>query len=93
MNDTVQQPVNPVFHTVPEAAHILRCDTSTLYRAIRHDGFPAVRIRSRYIIPAKVIDAIVNTTVETGTCIHPASIATLNRVDHPRKRTRSQQFT
>lgn len=37
----------PVFYTVREAANILRCNKNTLYRAIREDAFPAMKIRSR----------------------------------------------
>jgi excisionase family DNA binding protein len=37
----------PMFHTVHEAARILRVDAATIYRSIRAGSFPAIRIRSR----------------------------------------------
>ncbi|WP_181778838.1 helix-turn-helix domain-containing protein [Pseudonocardia pini] len=39
-------PSTRTFLTVPEAAELLRVETSTLYRAIRAEEFPAVRIRA-----------------------------------------------
>jgi excisionase family DNA binding protein len=59
----------PTFFTVREAAKLLGCNPSTLYRAIREDAFPAVGIRTRYIVPASVINRIVADAAETGTCI------------------------
>ncbi|MDX5460187.1 helix-turn-helix domain-containing protein [Micromonospora tulbaghiae] len=49
------------FYTVAEAAQLLRTCDMTLYRSIRAGEFPAVRIRGRYVVPAKAIDAM-----ETG---------------------------
>ncbi len=45
----------PMFHTVQEAARILRVDAATIYRSIRAGSFPAIRIRSRYVIPAAAL--------------------------------------
>jgi excisionase family DNA binding protein len=50
MDSTNHSAGNPAFYTVPEAARILRVTPATLYRAIRDDAFPAVRIRTRYVI-------------------------------------------
>ena len=44
------------FYTVPEAAELLRVSEVTLYREIRQSRFPALRIRGRYVVPAKAID-------------------------------------
>ena len=44
------------FYSIEEAAILLRLSYSTLYRAIRAGEFPAVRIRGRYVVPAKAID-------------------------------------
>jgi excisionase family DNA binding protein len=44
------------FYSVPEVAAILGVSRSTVYRAVRAGEFPAVRIRGRYIIPAKALD-------------------------------------
>jgi excisionase family DNA binding protein len=40
------------FYTVAETAALLRVDAATIYRAIREDAFPAIRVRSRYVVPA-----------------------------------------
>ena len=59
----------PLFYTVREAADILRCNKNTLYRAIREDAFPAVRIRSRFIVPAQAVDQLAREAAETGVCV------------------------
>jgi excisionase family DNA binding protein len=46
------------FFTVAEAAGLLGVSEPTLYRAIRAGEFPAVRVRGRYVVPAKAIDQI-----------------------------------
>lgn len=62
----------PVFYTVREAALIVRVDPSTLYRAIREDAFPAVRVRYRYVIPAAALEQLVTAAAESGQCVDPA---------------------
>jgi excisionase family DNA binding protein len=46
------------FYTVPEAAELLRVSEVTLYREIRENRFPALKIRGRYVVPAKAIDEL-----------------------------------
>jgi excisionase family DNA binding protein len=70
---------SPAFYTVREAARILRVDPSTLYRSIREDAFPAVRIRTRYVVPATVLERLVADAAETGGCVDPARMATERR--------------
>lgn len=65
----------PVFYTVKEASKILRIGASTLYRIIREGDFPAVRLRSRYVIPAAVLDRLMAEVAETGGLVDPARIA------------------
>lgn len=65
----------PTFYTVREAAEIMRCNPSTLYRAIREGGFPAVRIRNRYVVPAKAIDTLVDQATQSGSCVDLAARA------------------
>ena len=48
--------VRPSFYTVAETARLLRVDPATIYRAIREDAFPAVRVRARYVIPAAAVE-------------------------------------
>jgi excisionase family DNA binding protein len=68
------------FYTVAEAARLLRVDPATIYRAIRADAFPAVRVRSRYVIPALAVDQMAEQAAETGTCVDVAAIATARRI-------------
>lgn len=57
------------FYSVPQAARLLGMAPVTLYRAIRAREFPAVQVRGRLIIPAKAIDAMIETAVDTGTLV------------------------
>ena len=59
----------PIFHTVREAAEILRVDAATIYRSIRAGSFPAVRIRTRYVVPAAALRAMAATAVDNGNCV------------------------
>ncbi|EWC58861.1 hypothetical protein UO65_5863 [Actinokineospora spheciospongiae] len=70
---------SPVFYTVREAAQILRIDTATLYRAIREDGFPAVRVRSRYVVPSAVLDRLIAEAAESGGLVDPRKMAAERR--------------
>ena len=55
-----------LFYTVAEAADVLRVDKATIYRAIREDAFPAVRVRSRYVIPVAALERLAAVAVESG---------------------------
>jgi excisionase family DNA binding protein len=46
------------FFTVAEAAGLLGLSEPTVYRAIRAGEFPAIKVRGRYVVPAKAIDAL-----------------------------------
>ncbi len=46
------------FFTVTETAGLLGLSEPTLYRAIRAGEFPAIKVRGRYVVPAKAIDAM-----------------------------------
>lgn len=70
---------NPAFYTVREAARILRVDPSTLYRAIREDAFPAVRVRTRYVVPSAALDRLIAEAEESGRCVDPAQMAAERR--------------
>jgi excisionase family DNA binding protein len=69
----------PAFYTVKEAARILRVDAATLYRAIRDDAFPAVRVRTRYVVPAAALDKLIAEAAESGGCVDVARIAAERR--------------
>jgi len=85
MVDTDKLTKAPTFYTVKEAAKVLRCDPATLYRAIREDAFPAVRIRTRYVVPAKVIDQMIAEAIETGSMVDVAKMAAERRVERELK--------
>ena len=53
----------PRFYSVADAAKVIGTSPVTLYRAIRDGEFPAVRIRGRLIIPARVLDEMVSAAV------------------------------
>jgi excisionase family DNA binding protein len=72
--------VRPVFYTVAEAARLLRVNRATLYRAIREDAFPAVRVRSRYVVPAVAVERMAADAAESGGCVDVAAIAAGRRV-------------
>lgn len=69
----------PMFYTVKEAARILRVDAATLYRAIRDDAFPAIRVRARYVVPAAALDKLISEAAESGGCVDVARIAAERR--------------
>lgn len=69
----------PVFYTVPEAARILRVAPATLYRAIRDGAFPAVRVRTRYVVPALALERLLAEANESGGLVDPARMAAERR--------------
>jgi hypothetical protein len=52
---------------------------ATIYRAIRDDAFPAVRIRTRYVIPARAVDRLAADAAESGGCVDVAAMAAQRR--------------
>ena len=79
MDSTNKSVGSPAFYTVPEAARMLRVTPATIYRAIREDAFPAVRIRTRYVIPASAVDQLAAKAAESGGCVDVAQIAAQRR--------------
>jgi excisionase family DNA binding protein len=70
---------SPAFYTVREAARILRVDPATLYRAIREDAFPAVRVRTRYVVPAVALNKLIEEAAQSGGLVDPARMAAERR--------------
>lgn len=68
------------FYTVAETAPLLRVDPATIYRAIREDAFPAIRVRSRYVVPAAAVEQLAAWAAETGSCVDVAAIAAERRL-------------
>ena len=79
MNSTTKSAASPAFYTVAEAARVLRVTPATIYRAIRDDAFPAVRIRTRYVIPASAMDRMAAQAAESGGCVDVAQMAAQRR--------------
>ncbi|MDQ6874940.1 MAG: hypothetical protein M3042_07780 [Actinomycetota bacterium] len=46
----------------------------TLYRAIHAGQFPAVRIRGRLIVPARAVEAMIETAVHTGALVNASAV-------------------
>jgi excisionase family DNA binding protein len=74
MDSTTRNAGCPAFYTVAEAARVLRVTPATLYRAIREDAFPAVRIRTRYVIPAAAVDRLAAQAADSGGCVDVARL-------------------
>ncbi len=55
-----QVSVAPKFYDVRDVAQMFQMSRMTVYRAIRGGELPAVRIRGRWLVPAKVIEALVS---------------------------------
>jgi len=79
MSTALPQTDPPAFYTVQEAARILRVDPATVYRAIREDAFPAVRVRTRYVVPAAALHKLVTEAAESGGCVDVARLASQRR--------------
>lgn len=54
------------FYSIEEAAIVLRLSYSTVYRAIRAGEFPAIKVRGRYVVPAKAIDELEASALNAG---------------------------
>jgi excisionase family DNA binding protein len=72
-------PEPPAFYTVAETAKLLRVDPATLYRAIREGAFPAIRVRSRYVVPAAAVRDMADRARETHSCVDVAVVAAERR--------------
>lgn len=59
----------PRFYSVAQVAEMLGMAPVTLYRAIRAGQFPAIRIRGRLIIPAKVVDAFIEAAIADAAAV------------------------
>lgn len=80
-NSSTERPASgrATFYTVAETAELLRVNAMTIYRAIREDGFPAIRVRSRYVIPAAAVERLAAQATETGSCVDVAAMAAERR--------------
>ena len=63
---------SPRFLSVASAARALGTSPMTLYRAIQAGEFPAVRIRGRLIVPAKVLDKLADEAMAANAVVDAA---------------------
>lgn len=63
------------WYSVAETARMFGVSPNTLYREIEAGQFPAVKIRSRWVIPAKAIDQMENAAIAEQAPIHAADYA------------------
>lgn len=88
MSTALSNADSPAFYTVREAARILRVDPSTLYRAIREDAFPAVQIRTRYVVPAAVLVKLIAEAEQFGGRVDPGRMTAERRTAREVERLR-----
>ncbi len=59
----------PTFYDVQEVAVMFKMSRMTIYRAIGSGELRAVRIRGRWLVPARVIDALVDNVTANGVAL------------------------
>lgn len=52
--------------TVAQVAAELGVSGPTLYRAVRAGEFPAVKVRGRYVVPARVLEELERVAIDTS---------------------------
>jgi excisionase family DNA binding protein len=67
------QPQAKRFYTVAEAAKLLRTCSMTVYRAIHANEIPAIKVRGRYVIPARALDALEDAALTAGAVVTAGS--------------------
>lgn len=65
----------PRFLKVSVAAEILDLHEVTLYRAIHAGEFPAIKVRGRYVVPSRALDAMEDMAVSRGAVVDAADWA------------------
>lgn len=54
----------PAFYGVEQAAGVFGVSSMTLYRAIAAGQFPAVRVRTRWVVPVRAVEAMISAAVD-----------------------------
>lgn len=60
------------FYSVAEVARMCGVSPMTIYREIQAGCFPAIKLRGRWIVPAKAIDGMTEAAVAGQTTVDPA---------------------
>lgn len=76
-----QNAKGPLFYSVAQVAEMFGMSTMTVYRAIAANEFPAVRVRGRLVVPARVLEAIVDAAVYEHGAVDAASLAARKPAD------------
>ncbi|CRK59302.1 hypothetical protein [Alloactinosynnema sp. L-07] len=63
------------FLSVSEAAELMRVSPMSLYREIAAGRFPAVRIRSRLVVPARALSDMETAALKSGAVVDAAEWA------------------
>lgn len=63
MTTTGAPSAGPTFYDVQEVAAMLKMSRMTVYRAISTGELRAVRVRGRWLVPAQVIETLVESAV------------------------------
>jgi excisionase family DNA binding protein len=63
------------FLSVATAAGLLGMSQVTLYRAIQAGEFPAIKVRGRYVIPSRAVDAMEDAALSSGAVVDAAAWA------------------
>jgi hypothetical protein len=58
---------------IREAAAMIGVSYMTLWRAIREDQFPGVKLRDRIIVPVKAVEMLLETATQSGELIDAAA--------------------
>ncbi|OLR89535.1 hypothetical protein [Actinokineospora bangkokensis] len=69
----------PLVYSVHQTASQLGVDPATPYRAIREDAFPALKIRSRYAVPTKAMEMLMDEAVDRGGLVDVAELVRQRR--------------
>jgi excisionase family DNA binding protein len=63
----------PQFYSVAEVAALFGLSAMTVYRAIAAGEFPAVKIRGRFIVPAKAVQQMIEAATANGSLVDAAN--------------------
>jgi excisionase family DNA binding protein len=68
-----RRPQETQFYSVAEVAALFGLSAMTVYRAIADGEFPAVKIRGRFIVPAKAVHQMIEAATASGSLVDPAN--------------------
>jgi excisionase family DNA binding protein len=63
----------PRFHSVSETAEMLGVSEMTLYRQIRANSFPAIRVGGRLVVPARYVQEMVEAAINQMCVVDPSN--------------------